>query len=148
MRLKGLLVLSTSILLFAVAGCGKPTPVEVKGTVTFNSQPAKGCRVMFFPDSEEPNFETMGFGSAMTDDNGNFSITATAQGKGVTPGKYKVCFEWLVDGKGKPLGPTDKPSEVPGAKNLLPEAYVAPSTTPEKVSVPSGGLTKNFDLKN
>lgn len=131
----------------ALAGCGSSSPVEVKGTVTFNGKPAAGCKVCFFPDTDQMDPEVHGYGYGITDQSGAFTIKHPNGTDGIKPGSYKVIFVAWVDSKGKPAPPDAKPSEYPGGlKNLFPEKYESPRSTPESVTVPSGGLQKDFAI--
>lgn len=140
------LVLLAAVALIA-GGCGKPSMHTVKGTVKLNGKPVPNCKVALFPDVDEFNPDKHGFGSGMTDESGAFEIQHPQGEKGIQAGRYKVTFEAWVDGKGKSVPATAKPSEVPGGvKNLFPQEYEAPSTTPERLDVGMGGTTKDFDI--
>jgi hypothetical protein len=147
-----LILLGFALVVTMLAGCGKPQMVSVKGTVKLDGKPVEHCKVGLFPDLSDPsqfNPEKHGFGYGMTDKNGQFEIQHPQGEKGIWPGSYKVTFVAWVDSKGKPISPTDKPSEVPGGvKNLVPVIYEQLSTTPETVSVPGNGLTKEFNLSS
>lgn len=133
--------------LVLLSGCGKPPLVSVKGNVKFKNKPVAHCKVVFFPAVSQFDPDRHGMGFGVTDEQGNFEIQHPQGEKGIYPGDYKVSFVLWVDSKGKVLPPDTKPSEVPGGvKNLFPAVYEAPSTTPEQVSVPSSGLTKDFSI--
>jgi hypothetical protein len=150
MRLLPRLFLLTAVVW--AAGCGKPAMVSFTGTVTIDGKPLEHCKVGLFPDLDDPttfNPEKHGFGYAMTDKDGKFELQHPQGDKGIWPGRYKVTFVAWVDSKGKPVPPTEKPSEVPGGvKNLVPILYEQLSTTPERVDIPSGGLVKDFRLNS
>jgi hypothetical protein len=132
--------------LFA-AGCGKPAKHAVTGTVKLNGKPVPHCKVGLFPDVAEFNPDKHGFGYGITDESGAFEVQHPQGEKGIQTGRYKVTFEAWVDSKGKPLPADAKPSEVPGGvKNLFPDIYQAPSSTPESIDVGAGGTRKEFDI--
>lgn len=134
-------------LLTVAAGCGKPSLTTLKGQVKLNGQPAAKCKVALFPDVSEFNPEKHGFGYGICDENGNYEIQHPQGEKGIFPGTYKVTFVLWVDNKGKILPPDTKPSEVTGGvKNKFPDKYEKLALTPERVTVPSGGTTKDFDI--
>jgi hypothetical protein len=148
--------LPNRLLLIAVAaigllpsGCGKPPMVSVKGVVTYNGKPLKGCEVGLFPAVENFDPNKHGYGFGITDENGNFEIQHPNGEKGIYPGEYRVTFVAWVDSKGNPIPPDAKPSEYPGGvKNLLPSKYESLADTPERVTVPRSGLEKSFDLSS
>jgi hypothetical protein len=80
------LQLLTLLLPLSLAGCGKPGPVAVSGTVTHNHQPVADVFIMF--ESEEG-----GAAWANSDTNGRFELT-TAERKGVLPGTYRVWVQY------------------------------------------------------
>ncbi|MGL4551046.1 MAG: hypothetical protein ACRC33_07655 [Gemmataceae bacterium] len=139
----------TLILLGTLAGCGKPPMVGVKGVVTFNGKPLQGCKVSFAPAGTDFNPDRHGYGFGLTDAAGAYEVQHPEGTKGIFPGTYKVTFVAWVDSKGGPVPPEAKPSEYPGGvKNLLPSKYESLADTPETVTVPAGGMEKNFDLAN
>jgi hypothetical protein len=122
-------------------GCGKPSMVPVSGTLAFKGKPLKGCKVGLYPDVENFDPARHGYGFGITDANGAFEVQHPSGEKGIWPGKYKVTLVAWVDAKGNPIPPDAKPSEVPGGvKNLLPAQYESLADTPERLTVPSGGL--------
>jgi hypothetical protein len=136
-----------AVALAALAGCGKPSMVPVKGVVKLNGKPVPHCKVGFFPDTDEFDPDKHGYGYGVTDAAGAFEIQHPGGEKGIYPGRYKVTLVLWVDGKGKPIPADAKPSEVPGGvKNLMPMKYESLGTTPETVTVPSGGLEHTFDV--
>jgi len=109
------------------------------GIVKLNDKPVANCKVGFFPDTELFDSNRHGFGFGVTDADGKFTIQHPQGDLGIWAGKYKVTFVAWVDGTGKPLAIDIKPSEVDGGvKNLFPDIYEAPSTTPESAKVASG----------
>lgn len=143
------LALVIASFLTAATGCGKPTLTTLKGNVKLNGQPVPKCKVSLFPDVSEFDPERHGFGSGICDENGNYEILHPQGGNGIFPGTYKVMFVLWIDSKGKVLPHDTKPSEVPGGvKNKFPEKYENLSTTPERVTVPAGGTTKDFNISS
>ncbi|NBO92123.1 MAG: hypothetical protein EBV06_07375 [Planctomycetia bacterium] len=135
------------LLLPMAVGCGRPAMVSVKGIVTYNGKPLKGCKVSFTPSGTDFNPDRHGYGFGITDANGAYEVQHPEGSKGIFPGTYKVTFVAWVDKKGQPVPPDAKPSEYPGGVvNLLPPKYESQADTPETVTVPSGGLQKDFNL--
>lgn len=145
--IRSLILLSFILLGVAGAGCGKPPLVSVKGTVKLNGKLVPHCKVGLFPDVVAFHPDKHGYGYGMTDDSGVFEIQHPMGEKGIQAGRYKVTFEAWVDNKGKPIPPNSKPSEHPGGvKNLFPNIYEAPSTTPETLDVGSSSVQKEFTI--
>lgn len=139
--LRRFLVLLVAVSVLPAAGCGKPSMVSVKGTLTYKGKPLAGCKVGLYPDVENFNPEKHGYGFGITGKDGEFEIQHPNGEKGIWPGKYKVTLVAWVDSKGNPIPPDAKPSEVPGGvKNLLPSQYESLADTPERLTVPGGGL--------
>jgi hypothetical protein len=135
------------LLIPLISGCGKPPMVSVSGTVKYQGRAIPHCKVGLYPDVSNFDPNTHGYGFGITDDKGAFKIQHPNGEPGIFPGRYKVTFVAWVDASGKPLPPDIKPSEVAGGvKNLLPEKYESLSSTPEILSVPSSGTTKDFEL--
>lgn len=118
---------------------------SVTGSVLLDGKPIENCKVGFFPDVETFDTNRHGFGFGVTDKEGKFKIQHPQGEAGIWAGKYKVTFVAWVNKKGEALGVEIKPSEVEGGvKNLFPDIYEAPSTTPEKCTVIRGA--NNFDF--
>jgi hypothetical protein len=132
-----------------LSGCGKPPMRDVTGTVLLDGKPVEHCKVGFFPDVTEFNPDRHGYGFGVTDAAGKFQIQHPQGEKGIWSGDYKVTFTLWVDNAGKPLPIETKPSEVEGGvKNLFPEKYESPSTTPERASVTASGNEFNFSVNS
>jgi hypothetical protein len=142
-RVFGLLVI------LGVAGCGGPPPmVPCSGIVTFNGQPVEHCQVCFLPDRDDVNPLEHGYGMAVTDATGRYTLQNAECKAGIFPGRYRVVLALYHENRtGKPMPINMKPSEVPGGViNVIPVEYTQPETTPEVVEVPRKGLEKNFDI--
>lgn len=121
------------------AGCGKPPMHQVQGTVRLDGKPVKGCKVGFFPDATRFDPNRHGFGFGITDPEGRYIIQHPQGEAGIWAGSYKVTLVAWVNKGGETLPPDVKPSEVEGGvRNLFPDAYEAPSTTPERAVVRKG----------
>ena len=121
------------------AGCGKPPMHQVQGTVRLGGKPVKGCKVGFFPDAPQFDPTRHGFGFGITDPEGHYVIQHPQGEAGIWAGNYKVTLVAWVNKAGETLPPDIKPSEVEGGvKNVFPDAYEAPSTTPERAVVRKG----------
>lgn len=122
-----------------VVGCGKPPMHQVQGTVRLGGKPVKGCKVGFFPDAPQFDPTRHGFGFGITDPEGHYVIQHPQGEAGIWAGNYKVTLVAWVNKAGETLPPDIKPSEVEGGvKNLFPDAFEAPSTTPERAVVRKG----------
>ena len=79
------------VLVLVLSGCAKgPPPVtEVSGTVLLDNKPLPQARVEFVPDLE--NFGAEMNSSAITDDQGHFTLSFTYKGEpGAVVGKHRV----------------------------------------------------------
>jgi 5-hydroxyisourate hydrolase-like protein (transthyretin family) len=90
--------LYVTIVLLLTTGCSKPSPLlgpaphPVHGKVIYQGKPARGFRVTLYPLQE---FEKAKFApSAVTDDNGEFTIRSYQPSDGAPPGEYAVTFSW------------------------------------------------------
>lgn len=79
-------------LLVCCLGCGKQDAelVPVTGTLTIKGQPAGGIMLRFMPDAVENN--TGPSSSAITDENGNFTLKCDDGRDGAVPGNHVVTF--------------------------------------------------------
>jgi hypothetical protein len=81
---------SLLIIFLALAGCGGPSLVPVKGLVKVDGKPAKGVVLTFIRDGSGPeDFPA----TAVTEENGVFTLV-TAEKSGAEIGKYKVSAIW------------------------------------------------------
>ncbi len=73
-----------------VLGCkpDRPALTEVKGTVTYNNRPLYGVVVSFIPDSTKGTQGPRATG--VTNDQGEFTLTADTNEPGAAPGWYRV----------------------------------------------------------
>jgi hypothetical protein len=135
-------------LVAAVAGCGKPPMHQVQGTVRLGGKPVQGVKVGFFPDATRFDPTRHGFGFGITDGEGKYVIQHPQGETGIWAGDYKVTLVAWVNKAGETLPPDIKPSEVEGGvRNLFPDTYEAPSTTPERAVVRKGEPNVfDFDL--
>lgn len=155
-----------SVLLMFSAGCGgesRPTTHPVTGTVASKGSPVAGATVSFSPT--ETDAETRA-AMGITDAQGNYSLTTFESGDGAIPGSYKVRVvkhdqpaappkvsersEASVSAEGEmPADYVLQESTAPTGppKNLLPEKYASPSTTPLTFTVEATPNTYNIDLE-
>lgn len=140
--------LALVVVMLASGGCGKPPMHQVQGTVRLGGRPVQGCKVGFFPDATSFDPTRHGFGFGITDAEGKYIIQHPQGEAGIWAGNYKVTLVAWVNRKGESLPPDIKPSEVEGGvRNLFPDAYEAPSTTPERAVVRKGEPNEfSFDV--
>jgi hypothetical protein len=113
----------------------KPTQ-PVSGTVTIDGKPVAGVTVTFYAwNPTSSKYSNVADG--LSDEKGQFQLTTYSRFDGCPAGEYKVTV--VRTGKGFY---TD---EVP-MKNLLPEQYTEPKTTPLKVVVKEGANDLNLDV--
>jgi hypothetical protein len=80
------------LLLICCLGCGKQDAelVPVTGTLTIKGQPAGGIMLRFMPDAVESNNGPSS--SAITDENGQFTLKCDDGRDGAVPGNHVVTF--------------------------------------------------------
>jgi hypothetical protein len=122
--------------------------VPVTGIVTLNGQPVEHCKVCYFPDRDDVNPLEHGYGVAVTGPDGRYTLQNALTEQGIFPGRYRVVLVlYYENATDKPMPITKKPSEVPGGvRNVMPEEYSDPRTSPETVDVPRKGLQKDFSI--
>ena len=86
-----------AIVLLLPASCSKPPlpgpqPYPVQGKVLYRGQPAKGCRVTFYPLYEQGKLKFAP--SAVTDEKGEFRLRSYHPDDGAPAGQYVVTFQW------------------------------------------------------
>ncbi len=148
----------------SIIGCGGPagpTAYKVSGSVTYQGSAVVGAVVSLVPESATTPVRSSGAAaspgaSGRTDDLGQFSLTTFISGDGALPGSYKVTVS-KVNGS-QPVGsgaeddwdnyvpPDGKPS-TSVAKNLLPEKYAAPHSTPLTFTVQEGDNRLDITLE-
>jgi len=146
------------LVVVAFAGCGSssnPATYPVTGTVTFEGKPLAGANVGFSATDEN----TRG-AIGVTDSEGKYSLTTFEQGDGAMAGTFKVTVSkfdgpetavQLADpsadtGGEMPADYSPEASTAPArpSKNLLPQQYLRPQTTPLSFTVETGPNT--FDI--
>jgi hypothetical protein len=125
-------------------GCNSANQtVEVKGIVTLDDRPVSGATVVFLREG--------GHGrpaSALTDQEGYFSLTTFRDGDGALPGDYRVIVKKAEGSSAPPpdIDPADHKSVTAHYKNLmernqakpaLPAIYANETTTPLRCTVPA-----------
>lgn len=129
-------------------GCSsEASRYPVTGTVTINGAPASLTLVNFV--AVKPATPTSSGGSAITDENGNFTINASGKTPGLLPGDYKVVLQQsLIDGKPSLNGSRGKMNAMlPGESQGVPDEYMSPDATPFQVTVGKNMAPCQFDVK-
>lgn len=119
------------VLLFA-SGCSGDSAgeVPVTGTVTLDERPLVGAAVMFRPTGTTPG----NGGSALTAEEGLFTLSGPQGQKGIAPGEYKVTVSLRLKRDGTPLPPDTPPIEADATESLPPK-YSDPERTELLVTV-------------
>lgn len=146
----------SGLVFVAVVGCGSsnPTTYPVTGTVTFEGKPLAGANIGFSATDEN----TRG-AIGVTDSEGKYSLTTFEKGDGAMAGTFKVTVS-KFDGPAAPVKLADPSAstgdELPAnytpeaastaapSKNLVPQKYLRPQTTPLSFTVEAGPNT--FDI--
>jgi len=129
----------------AIVGCGggdnfaknRPKTFPASGSVKFNGKPVDGATVIFAPVA---GGEKSVAASAMTDENGNFTLMAYPPLKGAVPGNYTVAIIKREVPPPPPTGPdAHEAPPPPPPKSFIPEKYSDPVKSGLTASVPEGG---------
>src|SRR5205807_1247913 len=118
MRLIPVLRGSAAAALFLVAvGCGGTKYVPVSGVVMVDGKPYKNAIVSFQPVSSQENPNPGRGSTALTDDNGHFTLMTDDGKPGAVPGKHKIRIQTKRD---DPTAYTDpaRPGPDEGGGNL------------------------------
>jgi hypothetical protein len=108
------MLLSVAVLL---SGCGGPTLYKVNGRLVKQGQPFRPgekeiVRVVFVPVKEgESATETGGYRAEFNSEDGSFKVVGE-NGRGMPPGKYRVCIQVVKNHKDilkGAFGPTRSP---------------------------------------
>jgi len=144
------------LVVVAVAGCGSsnPSTYPVTGTVTHDGKPLAGANVGFSATDEN----TRG-AIGVTDSEGKYSLTTFEQGDGAMAGTFKVTIS-KFDGPATTVQLADPSADIGGempadykpeaaraaapSKNLVPQKYLRPQTTPLSFTVETGA--NSFDI--
>ena len=88
------------------AGDGKIDVYPVKGTVTQGGKPVEGADVIFL--ASDPALKVVGVPTpkAITDANGEFSLSSYGNGDGAPAGEYAVAVSWM-----QVITPSDNPEQ-------------------------------------
>lgn len=123
-----------------LAGCGRPVPASLEGTVTFRGRPVQAGAIRLFPGGATPGH---GAGAAVTD--GRYRIEA---GRGLVAGTYRIEMVGF-EGTGKTVPAEDlqpgQPETVPETVQILPPRYNEESQL--VVTVKAGENTHDLALE-
>jgi hypothetical protein len=130
--------------LAATAGCARTdraAVVPVEGRVLIDGKPAAAASVTFHPLAPgEAAPRPVGQAGA----DGRFALTSFAAGDGAPPGEYRVTVVCYRAAPGRRASEGD---DAP-PRNLLPDRYARPDTTPLRATVgPAKADPVTFDLK-
>jgi len=140
-------------LLIGLTGCGGgPTYVKVSGVVTVDSKPYKNAIVAFQPLGTPKNPEPGRGSSALTDENGQYTLMTDDGQIGAVVGKHRIRIQTKRDDPTAFFDPaTGTPDrwESKGKKfqvDPIPVEWYSDQSTKE-FDVPPGGTDKaNFDI--
>lgn len=150
-RLVCLLVLAGALF---VAGCSKstgPKTVRAGGVVTYKGVPVAGAHVSFLGDGTIPP------AMALTEANGEFTLTTSMPGDGAVPGNHQVTVTKMLPGA-KKSGPEDTSmeamakaaqapkTETPQTLSMLPEKYASATSSGLSYKVEEG-KDNNFKIE-
>ena len=133
-----------------LAGCGggdmkdaDPKLVPVSGQVSYKGQPLPDGAITFIGDNDRA------FTSRIS--SGSYTLMESISATGAIPGEYKVTVtrvEAPPSGGGAPDPAKGKDQALAKPKSLIPEKYSNKNETDLKATVPAGGKTIDFELKD
>jgi hypothetical protein len=131
-------VATICVVLAAMVGCGE-SQVEVfpvTGNITVDGKPPVGAQIVFHPVEASQGAEGVApIGTVKSD--GSFDVTVYQPGDGAPPGAYIATIQWF---------PYDE--KIGGAgRNVIPDEYSSPKTSPIKVTVKGGASTTLDPIK-
>ena len=138
------------VVVLALAGCGGgPKLARVSGVVTVDGQPYKNAIVSFQPIATAGS-ENAGMGStALTDEQGRYTLMTIDGKSGAVVGKHKVRIQTKRDDPTSFIDPNVGSDDNPDAGNKKPKGNVDPiplewysSDGGKEFTVPDGGTDK------
>ena len=114
------LFLPLALVLLAAAGCNRSGLLKASGRLTYKGQPVPSTYLTFHPDDKHKRPS-----HALTDDNGNFTVTNSRSEVGLVPGRHTVSLRYF------PSGPEDLGQAPPKASKEL-KAVIAKYGDPER----------------
>ncbi len=146
----------------ALAGCGGgPKYVSVSGTVKVDGKAYKNAVVSFQPMASKGADDAGAVGSsALTDENGKFTLMTIDGKSGAAPGRHKVRIQTKRDDPTAYVDPTvgsdDNPDPDAGNPKKKQNAKIDPIPTEwysdtggKEYTVPDGGTDQaNFDIES
>ncbi len=130
-------------LLLGAAGCRSSSDSiesrsSVRGSVTVAGKPAPGLVVRFYLEDGTADKRAPKSVEALTDADGNFTVSQNRPDDGLAPGKYTVTFFWPPGGD----------SDAPASTDQLKGRYLTPEKSKISVEVQSSSnRLPAFELK-
>jgi hypothetical protein len=132
-------LLPVALMLLASAGCNRSGLLKATGRLTYKGRPVPSTYLTFHPDDihKRPSH-------ALTDDDGNFTVTNSRTEVGLEPGRHTVSLRYF------PSGPEELGQAPPKASREL-KAVIARYGDPEKsplhVEVTRSGQSLEINLE-
>ena len=113
---------NVSLVLAAMAGCGKdgPTTIPIRGEVIYNGAPLKEGTVVYLP--KQPGQGRQATGAIQQD--GSFVLTTFKDGDGVVPGAYDIVIYAYKPHPGEPR--TREEMEAVAAAGRIERGFIIP----------------------
>lgn len=131
-----------------LSGCGPRDLVPVNGTVTLDGKPIQWANLAFIPETLD-----MGRGGvACTDPNGRFHAVTLQGRRGLKRGEYAVTISARKPRDGWSPGPDvtqeELDREFARAREVFPEPYISPESTPLKVMIDGAQGPLEFQIES
>jgi hypothetical protein len=150
--LRQMAVLAAGTLILVPAGCGGSPYAKVAGVVTVDGKPYRNAIVSFQPLGTANNPNPGRGSSALTDENGRYTLTTDDGRSGAVVGKHRVRIQTKREDPTAVVDPAvGSPDDLPapGKKvevDPIPLEWYSDQSTKE-FEVPPGGTDKaNFDI--
>ena len=147
------------IVFVAVAGCSQNTYPPVSGKVTVDGEPVPSVTVVFTPVGSPSTPNPGPYSTAITNEQGNFTLRTRRDDGGAVPGPHRVGIEYADQEKMRDLkfnlrqaDDESKPAiqkKIDELKTLFKSRIKVPANVIYKFEVPKEGTSKaNFELNS
>ena len=133
------LFLPLLLALLAAAGCNRSGLVKASGRLTYRGQPVPSTYLTFHPDDKHKRPS-----HALTDDNGNFTVTNSRSDVGLFLGRHKVSLRYFPSGP-EELG--QAPPKAPKELKAVIARYGDPDRSPLHVEITQSGQFLEINLE-
>ncbi|HZY85455.1 MAG TPA: hypothetical protein VFE78_11535 [Gemmataceae bacterium] len=133
------MLLPLAVALLASAGCNRSGLFKATGRLTYKGQPVPSTYLTFHPDDKHKRPS-----HALTDDDGNFTVTNSRTEVGIVPGRHTVSLRYYPSNE-EELG--QAPPKASKQLKAVIARYGDADKSPLHVEVSQGGQNLQIDLE-